>query len=100
MLEVIVSLLKLLRAFCRHVFKQHEFFLIWVSSILTRTASFEVFAISAPPPIGTLAPPEEQKITSTTFEVELTKASNENGDVRYDLRYLISGQGRRYGVYL
>ena len=34
---------------------------------------------SVPPPLGTLAPPDEETIESSSFLVELTQASNEMG---------------------
>ena len=38
--------------------------------------------ILAPPPLGTLPPPDEEEIDGTSFTVKLTKASNKLGVVQ------------------
>lgn len=43
-----------------------------------------IFIFIAPPPLGTIAPPDKETVKSFSFRVELAKASNEKGIVRYE----------------
>ena len=62
---------------------------IYLFNLLTRV--FVCLFTAAPPPLVPISPPDKGAIQSNSFKVELAKASDENGEVRYESHRLFQG---------
>ena len=62
---------------------------IYLFNLLTRV--FVCLFTAAPPPLVPISPPDKGAIQSNSFKVELAKASDENGEVRYESHHTFQG---------
>ena len=62
---------------------------IYLFNPLTRV--FVCLFAAAPPPLVPISPPDKGAIQSNSFKVELAKASDENGEVRYESHHTFQG---------